>query len=111
VLAALFGQNVIITSLVIGLTSWPQTARIIRSQVLSLRERPLIQRIRSLGANDSRIMFRHILPNVAPLIFANLALVLSGRSWPRPHWRSSDWATRCRFLGAPCCTTRLMPAL
>jgi peptide/nickel transport system permease protein len=78
VLAALFGQNVIITSLVIGLTSWPQTARIIRSQVLSLRERPLVQRIRSLGAKDSRIMFRHILPNVAPLIFANLALVLSG---------------------------------
>jgi peptide/nickel transport system permease protein len=78
VLAALFGQNVIITSLVIGLTSWPQTARIIRSQVLSLRERPLVQRVRSLGAKDSRIMFRHILPNVAPLIFANLALVLSG---------------------------------
>jgi peptide/nickel transport system permease protein len=78
VLAALFGQSVIITSLVIGLTSWPQTARIIRSQVLSLRERPLVQRIRSLGAKDSRIMFRHILPNVAPLIFANLALVLSG---------------------------------
>lgn len=78
VLAALFGQSVIITSLVIGLTSWPQTARIIRSQVLSLRERPLIQRIRSLGAKDSRIMIRHILPNVAPLIFANLALVLSG---------------------------------
>ncbi len=78
VLAALFGQSVIITSLVIGLTSWPQTARIIRSQVLSLRERPLVQRIRSLGARDSRIMFRHILPNVAPLIFANLALVLSG---------------------------------
>jgi peptide/nickel transport system permease protein len=73
VLAALFGQNVIITSLVIGLTSWPQTARIIRSQVL-----PLVQRVRSLGAKDSRIMFRHILPNVAPLIFANLALVLSG---------------------------------
>jgi peptide/nickel transport system permease protein len=78
VLAALFGQNLLITSLVIGLTSWPQTARIIRSQVLSLRERPLIQRIRSLGAKDSRIMFAHILPNVAPLIFANLALVLSG---------------------------------
>lgn len=78
VLAALFGQNLLITSLVIGLTSWPQTARIIRSQVLSLRERPLIHRVRSLGAKDSRIMFAHILPNVAPLIFANLALVLSG---------------------------------
>jgi len=78
VLAALFGQNLVITSLVIGLTSWPQTARIIRSQVLSLRERPLVQRIRSLGAKDSRIMFAHVLPNVTPLIFANLALVLSG---------------------------------
>jgi peptide/nickel transport system permease protein len=78
VLAALFGQNLVVTSLVIGLTSWPQTARIIRSQVLSLRERPLIQRVRSLGATDGRIMAVHILPNVAPLIFANLALVLSG---------------------------------
>ncbi|MHB1088798.1 MAG: ABC transporter permease [Acidimicrobiales bacterium] len=78
VLAALFGQSILVTSLVIGLTSWPQTARIIRSQVLSLRERPLVQRVRSLGAGDLRIMRKHILPNVAPLIFANLALVLSG---------------------------------
>jgi len=78
VLAALFGQSILITSLVIGLTSWPQTARIIRSQVLSLRERPLVLRVRSLGASDLRIMGKHILPNVAPLIFANLVLVLSG---------------------------------
>ena len=78
VLAALFGQSILITSLVIGLTSWPQTARIIRSQVLSLRERPLVMRVRSLGAGDWRIMSRHILPNVTPLIFANLVLVLSG---------------------------------
>jgi peptide/nickel transport system permease protein len=78
VLAALFGRSIVVTSLVIGLTSWPQTARIVRSQVLSLRERPLVQRVRSLGAGDLRIMRVHILPNVAPLIFANLALVLSG---------------------------------
>ena len=78
VLAALFGQSLLITSLVIGLTSWPQTARIIRSQVLSLRERPLVMRVRSLGAGDWRIMSKHILPNVTPLIFANLVLVLSG---------------------------------
>jgi len=78
VLAALFGQSILVTSLVIGMTSWPQTARIIRSQVLSLRERPLVQRVRSLGAGDLRIMRKHILPNVAPLILANLALVLSG---------------------------------
>ncbi len=78
VLAALFGQSVSITSLVIGLTSWPPTARIIRSQVLSLRERPLVQRVRSLGASDRRTLIVHILPNVAPLIFANLVLVLAG---------------------------------
>ena len=78
VLAALFGQSILVTSLVIGLTSWPQTARIIRSQVLSLRERPLVLRIRSMGAGDVRIMGKHILPNVTPLILANLVLVLSG---------------------------------
>ena len=78
VLAALFGQGIVITSLVIGLTSWPPTARIIRSQVLSLRERPLVMRVRSLGASDYRIVRVHILPNVSPLIFANLVLVLAG---------------------------------
>lgn len=77
-LAALFGQSVLVTSLVIGLTSWPQTARIVRSQVLSLRERPLVLRIRSLGATDARIIRAHILPNLLPLIFANLVLVLAG---------------------------------
>jgi peptide/nickel transport system permease protein len=78
VLAALFGQSILVTSLVIGLTSWPPTARIIRSQVLSLRERPLVMRIRSLGASDVRTVGVHILPNVSPLIFANLVLVLAG---------------------------------
>lgn len=78
VLAALFGQSLLITSLVIGLTSWPQTTRIIRSQVLSLRERPLVQRVRSLGASDARTIGVHILPNVSPLIYANLVLVLAG---------------------------------
>jgi peptide/nickel transport system permease protein len=77
-LAALFGQSLVITSLVIGLTSWPQTARIVRSQVLSLRERPLVQRVRSLGATDARIIGSHLLPNLLPLIFANLVLVLAG---------------------------------
>ncbi|MGH3499236.1 MAG: ABC transporter permease [Nocardioidaceae bacterium] len=77
-LAALFGQSVLITSLVIGLTSWPQTARIVRSQVLSLRERPLVLRVRSLGATDLRTLGVHILPNVSPLILANLVLVLAG---------------------------------
>lgn len=75
-LAALFGQNLGIIILVIGMTGWPTTARIVRSQTLSLRERQFITRVRSLGASNLRILRRHILPNVAPLIFANTVLVI-----------------------------------
>jgi peptide/nickel transport system permease protein len=78
VLAVLFGQSFTILILVIGLTSWSGTARIVRSQVISLRERQFIDRIRSLGASDFRIIGVHILPNVLPLIFANTVLVIAG---------------------------------
>ena len=77
-LAALFGQSLGIIILVIGLTGWPSTARIVRSQVLSLRERQFVVRIRSLGATDVRIVGSHILPNVLPLIFANTVRVIAG---------------------------------
>jgi peptide/nickel transport system permease protein len=75
-LAALFGQNLGIIILVIGMTGWPTTARIVRSQTLSLRERQFITRVRSLGASHLRILRVHILPNVMPLIFANTVLVI-----------------------------------
>ena len=78
VLAALFGQSTVVLVLVIGLTSWPSTARIARPQVLSLRERRFITRIRSLGATDFWIVRYHILANVLPLIFANTVLVIAG---------------------------------
>ena len=78
VLAALFGQSTVVLVLVIGLTSWPSTARMVRSQVLSLRERRFITRIRSLGATDFWIVRYHILANVLPLIFANTVLVIAG---------------------------------
>lgn len=78
VLASVFGQNIMITILVIGLTSWPSTARIVRSQVVSIRERQFIERIRALGASDLRIIAVHIFPNVLPLIYANTVLVIAG---------------------------------
>ncbi len=78
ILAAIFGQSFSITVLVIGLTSWPSTARIVRSQVISLRERQFVERVRSLGATDLRIIGIHILPNVLPLIYANTVLVIAG---------------------------------
>jgi peptide/nickel transport system permease protein len=77
-LAALFGQSLTIIILVIGLTGWPPIARIVRSQVLSLRERQFVVRVQSMGASDLRLMGLHILPNVAPLIFANAVLVIAG---------------------------------
>lgn len=78
VLAAIFGQSLGIIVLVIGLSGWPSIARIVRSQVLSLRERQYVIRVGSMGATHTRVMVRHILPNVAPLIFANAALVIAG---------------------------------
>ncbi len=77
-LAAIVGQSLGVIILVIGLTSWPGTARIVRSQVLSLRERQFVLRIRALGATDARIVIHHVLPNVLPLIFANTVLVIAG---------------------------------
>lgn len=78
VLAAIFGQSLQIIILVIGLTGWPPIARIVRSQVLTLRERQFVDRVRSFGASSTRVIAGHILPNVAPLIFANAALVIAG---------------------------------
>ncbi len=78
VLAATFGQSLGVIILVIGLTSWASTARIVRSQTLSLRERVFIERIRAIGAGDLRVIGAHILPNVVPLIIANTVLVIAG---------------------------------
>jgi peptide/nickel transport system permease protein len=78
VLAAIIGQSLQITILVIGLTGWPPIARIVRSQVLTLRERQFVVRVQSMGGSHLRLMGLHILPNVAPLIFANAVLVIAG---------------------------------
>jgi len=61
---------------VIGLTLWPYMARIVRGQVLSLREKEFVEASRSLGASNSRIIFREILPNlVAPIIVYGTILI------------------------------------
>lgn len=62
---------------VIGLTSWATTARIIRSQVLSLKQRMFVDRARAIGAGPARIMRRHILPNVVNLIVAQAVLTFA----------------------------------
>ena len=75
VLTAILGASLWNIIFVIGLTSWPGTARIVRSQTLTLRERQFVERARAIGSNNGYIMRKHILPNVFPLIFANTVLV------------------------------------
>jgi peptide/nickel transport system permease protein len=76
VLAAILGPSVENIIFVIGITSWPQPARLIRAQVLTLREREYVDRSRALGASNWHLMTRHILPNVSPLILANTTLTV-----------------------------------
>ena len=79
VLAAILGTSMLNIILVIGITGWTWTARTVRSQILSLKERPFVERARSIGATDSHIILQHILPNVLPLAFAN-SIVLIGNA-------------------------------
>ncbi|MEW6223926.1 MAG: ABC transporter permease [Chloroflexota bacterium] len=76
----LFGirLSLITIVVVIGITSWSSTARIIRSQTLSLKERAFVDRARVVGAGGGHIMRRHILPNVTNLIVANAVLTFAG---------------------------------
>ncbi|MFN8232318.1 MAG: ABC transporter permease [Actinomycetota bacterium] len=77
VLASILGPSLLSIILVIGFTSWPGTARLVRSQALSVRERPYVERARALGGSDWHMITRHILPNVMPVIFANAILVIA----------------------------------
>jgi peptide/nickel transport system permease protein len=76
VLAAILGPSIENIILVIGITSWPATARVICAQVLTLRERDYVDRSRALGASNWHLITRHVGPNVAPLILANTTLTV-----------------------------------
>jgi peptide/nickel transport system permease protein len=74
VLIALFGVGFIESIVVIGLLLWRGNARVLRSQVLQIKERPFVMAARSTGASDLRIIFKHILPNVASMAVLFFAL-------------------------------------
>jgi peptide/nickel transport system permease protein len=70
----LFGQGLQNVIIVIAILGWTGTARMVRSEALSLRERPLTEAAHALGASDGYILIHHILPNTLPLILANMIL-------------------------------------
>lgn len=74
VLVAVLGQSIWNVIIVIGFLGWMGFARIVRSQVLTLRERPFVEAAKASGAGPMRIISRHIFPNIVSLTYVNLAL-------------------------------------
>lgn len=77
VVAALWGPSLSHIVLVIGLTVWAPTARTIRSQTLTVRQRGFVQRSLAQGARHPRVLARHVLPQLAPLLSATTVLTIS----------------------------------
>jgi len=77
ILAVVLGRSLFNIAIVIGVTSWPATALLIRSQTLTIKERPYLERARVLGAGRWHQMTRHVLPNVLPMVFANTTLTVA----------------------------------
>lgn len=68
---ALFEPSIALVTVVLGLTGWMGTSRVVRGEVLSVREQPYVEAARALGYSDGRILFRHVLPNaLGPVIVA-----------------------------------------
>jgi peptide/nickel transport system permease protein len=74
----IFGPSLAFIVLAIGLTGWAGTARMIRSESLSLRTREFIVAAKALGASDNRVIFRHLIPNVISLIIVIATLSIPG---------------------------------
>jgi peptide/nickel transport system permease protein len=72
--AALFGPSFGYLALLLGLTFWPQTARLLRAQILTLREREYVVAARAIGVAPARILRRHLLPNAASIVVITAAL-------------------------------------
>ena len=101
--------------LIIGLVSWPGMVRVIRAEVLSLKEREFVLAARALGASDLRIVLRHILPNILPTVIVLAAMTTAGTILleaglgylgigvppPTPSWGSMINAGQPYFVTAP----------
>ncbi|HEY2273478.1 MAG TPA: ABC transporter permease [Jatrophihabitantaceae bacterium] len=77
-LAAILGQGSTSITVAIAVTSWPATARLVRAQTLAVEARPFVERARALGAGNSQIIVRQVLPNVMPLVLVSSTLTIAG---------------------------------
>jgi oligopeptide transport system permease protein len=114
-LRGVLGGNVFTLFLIIGLVSWVDIARLVRGQVLSLKEREFVEAARSLGATAPQIMLRHLLPNLAgPLIVlvafgipraifieASLSFIGIGVNPSTPSWGTMVQEGNAAIFGSP----------
>ncbi len=77
-IVSIYGQSLVLIVLIIGLTGWTGTARMTRSESLSLRTREFVVAARALGASDNRVILRHLIPNVISLIIVIATLSIPG---------------------------------
>ncbi|SDK18299.1 peptide/nickel transport system permease protein [Actinopolyspora mzabensis] len=76
-LSTVLSRGVFTIVLAIGVTSWPQTARLVRAQTLTVETRPYIERARALGGGHRHLLGKHVLPAVLPLVFATTTLTVA----------------------------------
>jgi len=78
ILAAILRPSIWVIIMVLGIVGWPGIARVIRAQVLTLKERPFVDAARVSGASDLRLIFYQIAPNVLPFSFLYMSLTVAG---------------------------------
>ncbi|MCR6670796.1 ABC transporter permease [Devosia ginsengisoli] len=78
IIIALFGASIWNVIFVIGILTWPSTARLLRGEFLALKQREFIEAGRSLGMSDFDLIMREILPNALPPVIVNASLQISG---------------------------------
>lgn len=115
VLAAVFTPSLWIVAMVIAMVNWVQVARVIHAQTVSLAQREFIEATRSLGASRTRILWRHVLPHLAPtvivwgtlgiattvLLEATLSYLGIGVQPPTPSWGNIIFENQSYFATAP----------
>ena len=114
-LAAIFQPSLWIVALVIATVNWVQTARVIHTETSSLSQREFIAAEKTLGAGHLRILFRHILPHLVPMIIvwgtlgisttvlleATLSYLGVGVQPPTPSWGNIIFENQTYFQAAP----------
>ncbi len=114
-LSAIFSPSLLIVALVIAMVNWVQIARVIYTQTISISEKEFIEAARSLGATNSRILRKHILPHLAPIVMvwatlgisttvlleATLSFLGIGVRPPTPSWGNIIFENQTYFSSAP----------